>query len=113
MDEIELPSSRRRVELELAAENLNSKGMVRDFLEIKQVIKAWVDQSFDHRLLLQEGDPLISVLKKADEPIVTVAYPPTAENLAREIFFYAKKSGFPVRQVRIWETESSMASFGE
>ena len=53
------------------------------------------------------------VLKKADEPIVTVAYPPTAENLAREIFFYAKKSGFPVRQVRIWETESSMASFGE
>ena len=100
-----------RVELELAAENLNPQGMVRDFLEIKQVMQTWLDRTFDHRMLLQEGDPLIDVLKKADEPVGVVGYPPTAENLAREIFSYAQTAGLPIKEVRIWETQNSLASY--
>ena len=100
-----------RVEIELTSDTLNELGMVRDFHEIKQVVQTWIDQTFDHKMVLQEGDPLIGTLKSVDEPVVIVTYPPTAENLAKNIFDFAKKSGLPVKEVRLWETENSLASY--
>ena len=36
---------------------------------------------------------------------------PTAENIARVIFDYTASQGFPVVEVKLWETESCFASY--
>jgi 6-pyruvoyltetrahydropterin/6-carboxytetrahydropterin synthase len=38
---------------------------------------------------------------------------PTAENLAKLIFKYTKKKGFPVVKIQFWETPSSSAIYQE
>ena len=100
-----------RVELEFESATLNAQGMVCDFLEIKSKIKTWIDQTLDHKMILHQSDPLVAVLRQKDEPIVIFDKPPTAEVFAQKIFDYAKSLGFPIVAVRLWETETSMASF--
>jgi 6-pyruvoyltetrahydropterin/6-carboxytetrahydropterin synthase len=36
---------------------------------------------------------------------------PTAENIARLIFEHAASQGFPVVEVKLWETETCCASY--
>ena len=36
---------------------------------------------------------------------------PTAENIAKLIFDYAASKGFPVVQVRLWETDNCCATY--
>ena len=36
---------------------------------------------------------------------------PTAENIAKLIYDYAAAQGFPVVEVRLWETESCYATY--
>jgi 6-pyruvoyltetrahydropterin/6-carboxytetrahydropterin synthase len=36
---------------------------------------------------------------------------PTAENIAKLIFNYARSQGLPVVEVRLWETPTSYASY--
>jgi 6-pyruvoyltetrahydropterin/6-carboxytetrahydropterin synthase len=38
---------------------------------------------------------------------------PTAENIARLIYTQAKKFGFPVHAVKLWETRNSCATYGD
>jgi 6-pyruvoyltetrahydropterin/6-carboxytetrahydropterin synthase len=38
---------------------------------------------------------------------------PTAENIARLIFDYAKSRRLPVASVRLWETVNSHADYGQ
>lgn len=100
-----------KIEVELQAESLDDKGMVRDFTEIKQVLQSWVDQELDHRMILNHNDPLVQALREAGEPIVTMDANPTAENIAKLIFDTAKAKGLPVTSVTLWETPNSFARF--
>ena len=100
-----------KVEVELSRDKLDSRGMVVDFSEIREVIKNWIDQSLDHTMLLKKGDPLISVLKEQKERFYAMDENPTAESLARLIYDYAHSKGFPVTRVTLWETESSFATY--
>src|SRR5262249_51543719 len=68
-----------KVEVAIAAPKLDKRGMVRDFTEIKQILHTWIDQNLDHRMILNEKDPLIPVLKKAGEPLYLLPVNPTAE----------------------------------
>lgn len=97
--------------MQLSAETLDAKGMVRDFTEIKQVLQTWVDQELDHRMLLNSRDPLKEVLRAAGEPIVLMDANPTAENIAKLIYDTAKKKGLPVTSVTLWETPNSFATY--
>ena len=100
-----------RVEVELSASSLDGKGMVRDFTEIKQVLQTWVDQTLDHRMILNAKDPLRETLEKAGEPLYLLNDNPTAENIARLIFDTAKAKGLPVSCVRLWETANAFATY--
>jgi 6-pyruvoyltetrahydropterin/6-carboxytetrahydropterin synthase len=85
--------------------------MVYDFSEIKETIKAWLDRELDHRMLLRADDPLVPVLKNMGEPYVVMDQNPTAEAIARLIFEFTAAQGFPLTQVRLWETETSCATY--
>ena len=100
-----------KVEVELEAEALDPRGMVFDFKDIKSVIKDWIDGNLDHRMILNRKDPLLSVLQKAGEPVYLMDENPTAEAIARLIYEYALSQGFPISEVRLWETEQSFATY--
>src|SRR5258706_798559 len=53
-----------KVEVALASSKLDKRGMVRDFNEIKQILSTWIDQNLDHRMILNEKDPLRGALEK-------------------------------------------------
>ena len=100
-----------RVEIELASPSLNEQSMVVDFSDISRIVKEWIDQNLDHRMLLHRDDPLVAVLKKHDEPLFLMDSDPTAEAIAKVIFDYAMSRGLRVSKVRLWETPGSVASY--
>src|ERR1051326_3837629 len=100
-----------RVEITLAAEKLDHRGMVIDFEDIKNVVQNWIMSELDHKLLLRQDDPLIPVLRDSNEVFYVMADNPTAENIARLIFDYTRAQGFAVVSVRLWETPTSVAVY--
>jgi 6-pyruvoyltetrahydropterin/6-carboxytetrahydropterin synthase len=100
-----------KIEIELSAEKLDSLGMVLDFTEIKNVIQSWVDKEIDHRMILRKDDPVIETMQKMGEPYFLMDVNPTAEAIAKLIFEYAVSRGFPVTNVRLWETPYSFATY--
>lgn len=102
-----------RVEILLESEKLDNRGMVVDFSDISRIVKKWIDSTLDHRMLLKTEDPMIAFLKQNNEPYFTMKENPTAENIAKLIYEYARSQKFPVKKVTLWETESSFASYSE
>lgn len=100
-----------KVEIELAAKALDQLGMVMDFEEVKRHVQSWIDAELDHKMLLSREDPAVPVLQRLQEPLVLMDCNPTAENIAKMIFEYAKQKGLPVVSVRLWETASSSATY--
>ncbi len=100
-----------KVEIELTANALDQRGMVMDFVEVKQRLQKWIDATWDHKMLLNKADPVLSHLQADKESIITIDRNPTAEVLAQMIFDYAKAQGFPVSEVRFWETPTSFATY--
>ena len=95
----------------LETEQLDRLGMVVDFTKLKQVVGGWIDQQLDHKMLLHRDDPALAYLKQQGEPVYVMDVNPTAENIAKLIFEQAAAQGFPVVEVRLWETESCYASY--
>lgn len=100
-----------RVEIDIETGALDGRGMVQDFAEIKSVLKNWIDQTLDHRLLLCKDDPMVPLLKQRGETYFAMEENPTAENIARLIFDHARSEGLPVVEIRLWETPTSCASY--
>ena len=99
------------VEIELTSNRLDGRGMVRDFTEIKEVIQAWIDRELDHKMLLMRKDPALPRLQQLGEPVFVMDTNPTAEAIAELIFNYTASQGFPVTEVRLWETSRSVATY--
>ena len=100
-----------KVQIDLSSQTLDHRGMVIDFNDVKQTVQGWIDSALDHKMLLNKADPVIPHLDPSKEPVVTLETNPTAEALARMIFDYAKTRGFPVTEVRFWETPTSFATY--
>jgi 6-pyruvoyltetrahydropterin/6-carboxytetrahydropterin synthase len=100
-----------RAVITLQADELDRLGMVMDFSHIKQVITAWIDDTIDHKMLLHRDDPVLPLLRQQGEPVHVLDVNPTAENIARLIFDFAVSRGFPVVEVRLWETENCYATY--
>jgi 6-pyruvoyltetrahydropterin/6-carboxytetrahydropterin synthase len=86
-------------------------GMVIDFGRVNEVVKNWINEHIDQRMLLQEGDPAVAALQALGEPIVLMADKPTAENIARLIWNAARDEGLALSEVRLWETSTSRATY--
>ena len=100
-----------RAVITLEAGELDAMGMVVDFGDIKRIVKAWIAETFDHRMILARNDPALPALEQLGEPVHVVDVVPTAENIAKLIFDYAKSKGLPVVQVDLWETPDSFAAY--
>ena len=97
----------------LASEQLNEQGMVCDFADITEVSSGFIESELDHNFLLHREDPLVEVLRQANERFMMLDEHPTAECIAKLIYDDIKAKGHPVREVTLWETASACARFQE
>jgi 6-pyruvoyltetrahydropterin/6-carboxytetrahydropterin synthase len=100
-----------RAVITLAAADLDRLGMVMDFSRLKQVVGGWIDEALDHKMLLHKDDPALPFLRQQGEPVYVLDVNPTAENIAKLIFDYTAGQGFPVVEVKLWETETCCATY--
>lgn len=70
-------------DITVTAAALDSVGRVLDFGCIKEVLGTWLDETWDHAFIVQQGDPLTEWLVDNDQKHDVLPCPPTAENLAR------------------------------
>ena len=94
-------------------EKLDACGMVIDFGDIKDIVSRWIDENLDHRMILRRDDPAVPLLNQLGEPLYLVDGNPTAENIAKLIYDHAIEKGFPVIEVRLWETPRCFATYRE
>lgn len=119
----------RSVEMVFRADTLDANDMVLDFKAVKQMVGDFLKQ-FDHSLCVNTEDPHYAAFVDAyGERIIPFdREDPTSEVMARTIFNYAREAlekakkdfrEYPVRdgvtleRVRVWETSSSWAEYGE
>jgi len=100
-----------RTEIVLEAAELDGRDMVADFSDVDRMMKVWIDENLDHRMLLQRDDPLVEILLGAGEPVFLMDANPTAEVIARLLFMTARELELPVVEVRLWETADSLAVY--
>jgi len=114
-------------EIAVSAKDLDSLGRVIDFGVIKDVIGGWIDEYWDHNMILHPDDPLFKIGEAWDlngievivgrDPYVMPGGNPTAENLARvlhDICCELLPDYLMVVYVKIWETPNCSATyFGE
>jgi 6-pyruvoyltetrahydropterin/6-carboxytetrahydropterin synthase len=100
-----------RVVITLEAAQLDELGMLMDFTRLKRVVGGWIDEALDHKMLLHRDDPALPHLHALGEPVFVIDVNPTAENIARLIYDYTAKQGFPVVEVQLWETTTCQASY--
>lgn len=100
-----------RAVITLETRELDHRGMVMDFTDLKRVVGGWIDQALDHKMLLHRDDPVLPLLQERGEPVFVLDTNPTAENICRLIFEYAATAGFPVVEVQLWETDHCCATY--
>lgn len=100
-----------RAVIAIESASLDELGMVMDFSEIKRVVSNWIDENLDHRMILHCDDPARTALEKLGEPLYLIDTNPTAENIAKLIFDYARSQGFPVVETILWETPRCFATY--
>ena len=101
------------IEIDIESGILDKLGMVIDFGRINELVKTWVNDNLDHRMLLNRDDPMLPVLLDAGEPVFVMDGNPTAEAIAALVWRAACEAGLQVAEVRLWETSTSRASYRE
>jgi 6-pyruvoyltetrahydropterin/6-carboxytetrahydropterin synthase len=100
-----------RAVITVESAELDHRGMVMDFSDIKRVVASWIDAELDHRMILHREDPAVPYLTNLGEPLHLIDENPTAETIARLIYNFTASQGFPVTQVQLWETPNSFATY--
>jgi 6-pyruvoyltetrahydropterin/6-carboxytetrahydropterin synthase len=101
-----------RAVITIEGPNLDNRGMLTDFGDIKKTIGHWIDQNLDHHMVLHRDDPMVEVLREHHQPVLLLDGNPTAENLAKALYEVGTKAGFRVLEVQFWETSSSCGAYG-
>ena len=69
------------VEIDVESSDLDKRGMVIDFNEIRDLIRRWVEDSMDHKMILCKKDPMVEVFRKFDQPMYLMAENPIIINI--------------------------------
>lgn len=119
-----------RLEVVLEASTLDANAMVCDYKALSLVVRQ-VLAPYDHAMVLWSQDPLCAVLHEAGERVVVLDAEPTAEVLARHLFFqlrdafaaavaepqriapYTWRPEVRLAAVRLWETPTTWAEYAE
>lgn len=103
-------------EFTVQAPDLDALGRVLDFGVMKARLCEWLEQNWDHRMLLWDRDPAAEALRDAGLVVQTVPFNPTAENMAR-YFCQDLAPGLlagtqcKMTRCRVWETGKCSAIF--
>lgn len=100
-----------RAVIAIESAQLDERGMVLDFSDIKRVVSRWIDDTLDHRMILHRNDPVVPTLEKLGEPLYLIDVNPTAETIARLIYDFTASQGFPIAEVQLWETPQCFATY--
>lgn len=125
-------------EITAVADDLDDLSMVVDFSCLKAVIGSWIDEHWDHNMMLHAADPLLRVIDRftnthleqsnltmlifgtEKEPyVMPEGMNPTAEAIAEELFRRSNEllgdARVPVRvtHVRVHETPNCYADYWE
>ena len=94
-------------------------GRIVDFSTINALFKGWIDENWDHGLLLWEQDQeaIKAISSLSENRMFIMPYNPTAENMAKYLLLEVgpklveQITGYDVNvtKVVIWETENSAA----
>lgn len=89
-------------------------GMVVDFGDVKATVGAWLDEVFDHAVVLQHDDPLVPAILSADPDakVTLLDGAATSEIFARFAFDKVNElleGSLICTKVRCWETPTSFA----
>lgn len=101
--------------------SLDAAGMVVDFSDVSKTVGAFIKDTFDHAVVLQEGDPLVAAILDADPStcLIVTDFPPTAEHLSRFVLEEASRrisgllASLRCSRVVCWETPTSHAVCSE
>jgi len=121
----------RVVEVVLRSPSLDAHAMVCDYKVLKTLVEA-VLEPLDHAMVLSAADPLREHFAPFSKRLVLLEEDPTTEVLARYLFreirdafrsgsevrtssgaVYAVPAAAQVESVRVWETASTWAEYGE
>lgn len=101
--------------IELTADTLNRNGFVMDFADVKQPLKQWINENWDHAYLANENDLLLPTLRQADMRVFTFPHEPSAEVMAKYLFEQVAKLDLrpevKVTRVIIQETCTGLAIY--
>lgn len=106
-----------RVHFHCESEQLDDVGRVIDFSVMKSELCQWLEDKWDHKMLIWHKDPDLDTLEKHfPESIVVVEFNPTAENMAKFLVDYLgqgylKSLGILLTKVVIEETRKCSASY--
>lgn len=91
-------------------------GRVIDFTHIKNRVKAWIDEKWDHGFILwdQDTEAIDIITQMPGQKLHTIPFNPTAENMARYLLAESNRlfddfPGASVTKVIVWETPTSFA----
>jgi 6-pyruvoyltetrahydropterin/6-carboxytetrahydropterin synthase len=74
-----------RIHFVCGSAELDMVGRVIDFSVIKAKLCMWLEDVWDHKMLIWRDDPLLPELQKIDPSVVVVPFNPTAENIGNHL----------------------------
>lgn len=92
---------------------LDEVGRVIDFSVIKSTVCEWLENNWDHRMLLWNNDPLKERIRLLDKTVVAVDFNPTAENMADYLITHvcpAELAGWGIKVTKIVIDETRKCS---
>ena len=95
---------------------LDAQGMVIDFKTVGALLKQWIDQNWDHAMLLQSDDAeAIKAVNMLGSLHSLINHPPTTENIARHLLIlgnhivHEQFADVEIVRVRVIENENNSA----
>lgn len=123
----------RKVEVVVAGDRLDENGMLVDFTALKLAVSECIER-FDHAMAVHSTEPLLPTLRELyPGGVIVFDEEPTTEAMARRLYkeiaailregatatsesgaVYTIRPGqVRLERVRVWETPSSWAEYGE
>lgn len=99
-------------------DNGAKKGMVIDFADLQRAVNELIISPMDHAFIYDQSSEretkIAQLLQQLNSKTFALPVRSTAENLAQFIFQRLKENvGFHLHSVRLWETPTSFAEYGE
>lgn len=94
-------------------EDVQERGMCMDFSVLKNELRDLLE-TYDHNFLIEKGtlkEKTMEALREEGFSFLELPFRPTAEHFARHFFEEFQKRGYPVAEVKVYETPNNCAAY--